>query len=178
MRLVFYESCVESIPQQMAVHSYQLEQAAAIPFRIHPVNGLEYLLITNRSATKWVFPKGHVEVGRSPSQQASIEAAEEAGVLGRLLHPAVGTFTYEKNGGQCRVTVFLLHVERELNRWPESAWRRRVWKDFPEALRLHGREEAQSIYSTSLRSVEERFGEIEQGRLTSNDLELRWRAAG
>jgi 8-oxo-dGTP pyrophosphatase MutT (NUDIX family) len=162
----------------MSGQASHLEQAAAVPFRIHPVNGLEYLLITNRSATKWVFPKGHVEAGRSPGQQASIEAAEEAGVVGRLLNPAVGTFEYQKNGGLCRVTVYLLHVERELNRWPEAAWRRRVWKNFPEALRLHGREEAQSIYSSSLRSIEERFGELQLAHWTAEDLEVRWRAAG
>jgi hypothetical protein len=74
--------------------------------------------------------------------------------------------------------VYLLHVERELNRWPEAAWRRRVWKNFPEALRLHGREEAQSIYSSSLRSIEERFGELQLAHWTAEDLEVRWRAAG
>ncbi len=152
-------------------------QAGAIPFRVHPVNGLEYLLITNRSASKWVFPKGHIEAGATATHQATVEAYEEAGVLGRLLLPAAGTFEYQKSGAIYRVTVFLLHVEREVNHWPEVASRQRRWKSFAEALTVQGREEAQGVFSNALRSIEERFTNLPSTVVSSQELEQRWRAA-
>jgi len=171
------KSCVESIPQTMNPMPFVHHQAGAIPFRVHPVNGLEYLLVTNRSKTKWVFPKGHVELGTTAAHQATVEAYEEAGVLGKLLLPSAGSFEYRKAGSIFRVTVFMLHVEREVNHWPEVAARQRSWKTFAEALRMQGRAEAQHVFSNALRSVEERFMDLEATDANSDALAQRWRAA-
>jgi 8-oxo-dGTP pyrophosphatase MutT (NUDIX family) len=171
------KTCVESIPRPLSEPAFVHHQAGTIPFRIHPVKGLEYLLITNRSGTKWVFPKGHIEIGTTAAHQASVEAYEEAGVLGKLLLPSAGVFDYRKGNATYRVTVFLLHVEREVDHWPEASTRRRSWKSFADALLLHGRDEAQQVFSIALRSIEERFTELADSDLQAQDPSIWWRAA-
>lgn len=171
------KTCVESIPRTLSEPNFVHHQAGAIPFRVHPVKGLEYLLITNRSGTKWVFPKGHIEIGTTAAHQATMEAYEEAGVLGKLLLPAAGVFDYQKADASYRVTVFLLHVEREVNHWPEVATRRRSWKSFADALLIHGRDEAQEVFSNALRSIEERFTSLSAATDRSQDPAIWWRAA-
>ena len=107
-------------------------QSGVIPYRLRQ-GGVEVLLITSRGQRRWVIPKGIVEPGWSPVDSAAREAWEEAGLRGRLRPQAAGTFAYPKWGGECRVEVFLLQVEREDEDWPEAALRRRQWLSVEEA---------------------------------------------
>ena len=71
--------------------------------------------------------------GRKAREVAAQEAFEEAGLLGSIVgkHP-IGSYHYEKrltahHGVLCEVKVFLFHVERRLDDWPEKAEREARW---------------------------------------------------
>lgn len=116
-----------------AATSRLVEQVAAVPFRRTGKGNIEFLLVS-ASSGRWIFPKGWLEAGRLPEDQAAVESFEEAGVKGQVLLPPVGT--YLNDGGRrscCRVTVYLLDVTKELGRWPEMAMRERCWVSAEEA---------------------------------------------
>jgi phosphohistidine phosphatase len=111
-----------------------LLQAAAVPFRIS-ASGLEFCLITTLSG-RWIVPKGVIDPGETAEETAAKEAYEEAGVRGQVVGEPIGGFEYEKWGMQLVVTAYLLEVTEELDRWPESDFRRRQWVDADRALQL------------------------------------------
>ena len=101
-------------------------QSAVIPYRLAG-DGIEVLLITSARSGRWIIPKGVVEPDLTPVQSALKEAWEEAGVSGRVEPTAIGSYRYDKWGGTCTVTVFLLEVTTVATVWPESRLRRRRW---------------------------------------------------
>jgi mutator protein MutT len=93
---------------------------------------LRVLLVTaKRDVTQWLFPKGHIETGETPEAAALREAAEEAGVTGRVLRPA-GELSYEYAGRSIHVRYFLVEYERQR---PAGEGRRCVWLVPSEARR-------------------------------------------
>lgn len=100
-------------------------QSAVIPYRI--IDGkLRILLITSRRRKRWIAPKGVVEPDMTPADSAAKEAWEEAGIRGEVDQQALGEYTYKKWGGTCTVTVYAMHVTKELRKWPED-FRSRKW---------------------------------------------------
>jgi phosphohistidine phosphatase len=93
----------------------------------------EILLVTSNRGRRWVLPKGLIEAHLSPADSALAEAREEAGVEGSVLGEPVGSYEYSKWGGVCQVEVFLMHVERELDAWPEADSRQRQWVSLEQA---------------------------------------------
>ncbi|MGH2414042.1 MAG: NUDIX hydrolase, partial [Microcystaceae cyanobacterium] len=87
-----------------------IEQSGVIPYRISNKK-IEVLLITSRKGKHWVIPKGIIEPNMTPQTSAAQEALEEAGILGEVLPTSIGSYTYNKWGGTCRVKVFLLRVD-------------------------------------------------------------------
>ncbi|WP_319523786.1 NUDIX hydrolase [uncultured Desulfosarcina sp.] len=110
------------------------DQAGAIPYRILD-DAIEVLLISTSSGKNLTIPKGLIDPGYSATETVVNEAYEEAGIKGRLLTPAIGAYEFEKWGGRCRVDVFVMAVNRQLEVWPEGSVRRRVWFDYHEAAR-------------------------------------------
>ena len=110
---------------------YYYRQSAVIPFR-RGRSGFEVLLITNRKRCRWIVPKGVVEPDLSPADSAAKEAYEEAGIKGRVLPDPLGFYEYEKWGGTCRVEVYAMEVEQELETWPEG-FRDREWVSAAQA---------------------------------------------
>lgn len=110
-------------------------QAGAIPCRILN-DELEVLLISTSSGRNVTIPKGLIDPGFSPEETVHNEAMEEAGIRGRLLMPSIGTYSFTKWGGICRVSVFVMMVDEMLDDWPESAMRRRSWMACSQAARL------------------------------------------
>lgn len=106
-------------------------QYAALPCRSGTEGQPEILLVTSRETGRWVLPKGWPMKLRRPHQAAAIEAYEEAGVRGRTVKTALGTYEYDKRieGGavRCRVRVYPMTVERLEDEWPEKAQRSRRW---------------------------------------------------
>jgi phosphohistidine phosphatase len=107
-------------------------QSGVIPYRISD-GAIEVLLVSSRGGARWVVPKGVVEIGMSPVESACKEAYEEGGVRGNASEAPIGEYTYEKWGGDCTVSVYLLRVSEVLDDWPESDERTRRWVSIGEA---------------------------------------------
>ena len=118
-----------------AVKPKVIPQSAVIPYRRQGTR-VRVLLITSRRSGDWVVPKGLIEPGMTEHDSAAKEAAEEAGVAGRVGTQPVGTFEYAKWGGVCVVRVFDMEVRQERGDWPEKAQRTRKWVDVADAARL------------------------------------------
>lgn len=116
--------------------AYYYRQSAVIPFR-QTASGPEILIVGSSGGRHWTLPKGIVEPGLSPAASARIEAREEAGVEGRVARAPLGSFTYEKWGAPCDVTVFAMEVTKliEDGTWEESH-RTRRWVSQEEAANL------------------------------------------
>ena len=112
-------------------------QYAALPWR-RAGDGVEVLLITSRETRRWVIPKGWPMKDREAAEAAAQEAFEEAGVVGRATHKALGVYHYDKRlrSGRMqhvRVMVFELEVAEERDIWPEMVERDRRWTTPAEA---------------------------------------------
>ena len=113
-------------------------QVAALPYRRRSDGSCEILLVTTRGTGRWMVPKGWPMRGKSYAEAAAQEAYEEAGVRGSANPVELGRFDHEKSRFpltpiQCTVAVFPMSVEKELERWPESAERSRRWFSIKDA---------------------------------------------
>jgi 8-oxo-dGTP pyrophosphatase MutT (NUDIX family) len=112
-------------------------QVAALPLRLAKNGSIEILLVTSRDTGRWIIPKGWTSRRIKDCKAAAREAREEAGVKGKILREAIGTYRYIKrelgNGVLIEVRVFLLKVSKRCKRWPEKRERRRAWFDIEDA---------------------------------------------
>ena len=112
-------------------------QVAALPLRLAKNGAIEILLVTSRDTGRWIIPKGWTSKRIKECKAAAREAREEAGVKGKILREAIGTYRYIKrelgNGALIEVRVFLLKVSKRCKRWPEKRERRRAWFDIEDA---------------------------------------------
>ena len=115
-------------------------QVAALPLRLAKNGAIEILLVTSRDTGRWIIPKGWTSKGLRDCEAAAREAKEEAGVKGKILREAIGTYRYIKrelgNGALIEVRVFLLKVSKRCKRWPEKRERLRAWFDIEDAASL------------------------------------------
>lgn len=110
------------------------DQSAVIPWRI--TDGvIKIAMISSRKGKKWVIPKGIIEPELDARESALKESIEEAGLKGHISSAPVGTYSYDKWGGSCKVSVYLLEVTEIMNEWEED-FRRREWFEIKEALNL------------------------------------------
>ncbi len=116
-------------------------QYAALPYRLSEQGRIEVLLITSRTTRRWIIPKGWPMGKLPPRKVAAAEAAEEAGVDGRVSRQPVGRYSYDKvlSSGttvRCAVDVFALEVQKQRSSWPERKRRERRWMTIEEAAGL------------------------------------------
>ncbi len=107
-------------------------QAGVIPFR-RKKGTIEVCLIRNKGGRKWKIPKGFVDDGETVEQAALKEAWEEAGLTGQIVGAAVGAYKYEKWGQALTVSVYLMEVSGQEDKWEESGIRERAWWPVGEA---------------------------------------------
>jgi 8-oxo-dGTP pyrophosphatase MutT (NUDIX family) len=112
-----------------------LQQAAAIAIRRRD-DILEVCLIRSRKSRKWGIPKGLIDPGDTQEETALNEAWEEAGLKGRLLGDAIGTYEYRKWGTTLVVAVYVMEVLEEHDDWQEADFRERRWTSFGVATSL------------------------------------------
>ncbi|ESY77814.1 NUDIX hydrolase [Mesorhizobium sp. LNHC221B00] len=109
----------------------RIRQVAAIPFRLNAHGDIEVMLVTSRTTRRFIVPKGWPMKGKSGRKAATIEAQEEAGVLGRTLKQPAGLYSYWKRLAsrfvRVDVIVYLLEVTEELADWQEAKRRQRAW---------------------------------------------------
>ena len=143
----------------MTEQTTYIAQAGAIPFRVSPrTDRPEVLLIrrTDKDCGKWGIPKGLVDPGLNHAETAAQEALEEAGVAGTLSEEPLGSFTYEKFGGTCRVQVYALKVSRVRDHWDEESIRERRWFAIEQADSVVGRKSVARLIRMLATALDER----------------------
>jgi len=129
-----------------------IRQVAAIPFRLDEKGGIEVMLVTSRQTRRFIVPKGWPMKGKSGRKAATIEAREEAGVVGKTLKEPAGTYFYWKRLARSfvrvNVTVFLLAVTEELGDWQEAGTRQRAWLKPADAALLIDEPELATLLKT------------------------------
>lgn len=108
-------------------------RSGVIPYRSTP-EGIRFLLITSIRRGRWIIPKGQLEPDMTSAESAAQEAFEEAGVLGKMFEPSLGTYTYTRRGDVHTVETFVMEVTHELEHWPEQDKRKREWLSLEEAI--------------------------------------------
>ncbi len=111
------------------------QQAAAIAVRRNGT-AFEVCLIRKMGSRNWGVPKGQVDPGDTHEKTALKEAWEEAGITGRLIGDALGTYQYDKWDARFEVVVYPMEVLEQHPRWQESSFRERRWTSFGEAASL------------------------------------------
>ncbi len=114
--------------------AYYYTQSSVIPYRMQDGEP-EILVILSSQKKHFVVPKGIKDPGLSPQASAAKEAWEEAGVEGKVLDNAIGSYDYQKWGARCRVDVYAMEVTGLV---PEQEWeeshRGREWVSPEEAV--------------------------------------------
>lgn len=100
----------------------------------------EILLVSTRDTGRLILPKGWPEKKKHFHETASLEAYEEAGVVGKSSLKPIGTFRSFKglkNGRKLRTTVVVFKVkfEEQLDKFPEQGQRQVIWMSIPKAIK-------------------------------------------
>lgn len=130
-----------------------IKQSSAVPYRIAG-DRIEFCLITTASGKRWIFPKGIIDPGETPSETALKEAYEEAGIQGEVVGRPLGSYWYEKWDTALHVTVVLMRVTREVDDWPEAGLRRRRWESVEQAAELLRQEELRGMLRRAWRRLD------------------------
>jgi len=110
-----------------------IQQAAAIAVR-RRARSLQVCLIRRKDSGTWGIPKGVVDHGDTREETALNEAWEEAGLKGRLIGDAIGTYKYKKWDKTLRVAVYVMEVLDQADTWEEAGFRERRWTSFEKAV--------------------------------------------
>lgn len=106
----------------------------------------EILLVTTRDTGRLILPKGWPEKDKPAFRTATLEAYEEAGIVGETETRPMGSFRSFKglsNGLKIRtkVLVFRIDFEKQLKSFPEKGQRKAMWVPLSEAI-VHADEPA------------------------------------
>lgn len=115
-------------------------QFAALPYQVDRRGNVRVLLVTSRETARWIIPKGWPMKRKRPHEAAAIEAFEEAGVVGKPISRAIGSYEYWKReklvSKLCSVDVFPLPIDRLEPSWPEDSERERKFFEIEIAASL------------------------------------------
>jgi len=111
--------------------SEPLKQIAALPI-VETRDGPLVLLVTTRGRGRWTIPRGWPKPGTADNEMAAKEAADEAGVDGKIGKWPIGRFTYTKrlhfySWAKCVVDVYPLYVKTHHLEWRERGARKVRW---------------------------------------------------
>jgi len=139
-------------------------QSGVVPCR-QGENGIEVLLITSIRKGKWGIPKGVIEPELTAQESAAHEALEEAGVEGFVFADPVGSYTNDKWGGVCEVSVYPMVVHTVHQTWPESEVRSRKWVSGASAHEAVQRKKLVPLVQAAIKVVEAYFRNCTESRL-------------
>ena len=129
-------------------------QYAALPYRLVG-RRVHILLMTSRGTRRWVIPKGWPMKGLKPQDAAAMEAAEEAGLIGRIDDRPIGSYRYLKQLADekeiaVQVILFPMLISGQADSWKEQGQREHHW--------FHYRKAAALVAEPSLRKLIREFG--------------------
>ena len=128
------------------------DQAAAIPVRFRR-RKVQVCVIRRRGGKSWGIPKGLIDRGDTAEETALNESWEEAGLTGRVLGRALGTYQYQKWDRTLTVAVYLMEVEAQERTWEEASFRERKWIVFDDADAYLKRHPARSLLERAWRRL-------------------------
>ncbi|XP_075265832.1 uncharacterized protein LOC142358287 [Convolutriloba macropyga] len=111
---------------------------------VRTADNVRVMMISSRGGKGMVFPKGGWESDETVEEAAHRETIEEAGVLGLLVEPPLGEFSFKSkkherlgsaHKGRCVAHMYVLEVTEQLEEWPEHLERQREWVGLEEASR-------------------------------------------
>jgi 8-oxo-dGTP pyrophosphatase MutT (NUDIX family) len=112
-------------------------QIAALPIVTAGDGKTSVVLLTSRETRRWIIPKGWPMKGLKDHEAAAREAFEEAGLVGAIEKKPIGSYNYFKRRADgyehCDVAVYLMHVDRQLTKYPEKGERTIVTVPLEEA---------------------------------------------
>jgi 8-oxo-dGTP pyrophosphatase MutT (NUDIX family) len=106
-----------------------------------------------------MFPKGIVEQHETHAAAALKEAWEEAGIQGRIVSESLGKYQRRKWGTTTVVSCFLMHVDRQHERWPEAAQRRREWVPLDNVAKRLDQDDLRSVAEAAMALLQRRRSE-------------------
>ncbi|GFO80421.1 MAG: hypothetical protein A49_00480 [Methyloceanibacter sp.] len=120
--------------------SEPLKQIAALPI-VDTSDGPLVFLVTTRGRGRWTIPRGWPKPGMADNVMAAKEAADEAGVDGKIGKRPIGSYTYTKrlhfySWAKCVVDVYPLYVKTHQLEWRERDARKVRWASPEEAADL------------------------------------------
>ena len=129
-----------------------MQQAAAIP--VKRIRGqLHVCLIRRKGSKSWGIPKGLVDPGDTQEETALNEAWEEAGLSGRLVGKALGSYRYSKWGTRLTVAVYVMEVIAQERTWDEAVFRERRWTPLDDAVSLLKRHPVHTLLDRALQRI-------------------------
>lgn len=113
---------------------YRYKYSKQSPAKDDEAKELEVLVITSQKGKGMLFPKGGWELDESKEGAASRETLEEAGVRG-IIESELGKWSFKSKSHDAYYEgyMFPLHVEEQLDFWPEKNLRKRIWMSVQEA---------------------------------------------
>ena len=113
---------------------YRYKNSKQSPSKDDDANELEVLVITSQKGKGMLFPKGGWELDESKEGAASRETLEEAGVRGTI-ECELGKWSFKSKSHDTYYIgyMFPLHVQEQLDFWPEKNLRQRIWMSVQEA---------------------------------------------
>lgn len=129
-----------------------IRQSGVLPFRWKGKK-LQFCLVTSRRAGRWTLPKGTIEAGETHEECAAREAAEEAGLKGEILQPALGSFVDRRGKRTTQVLLMLMRVQRCAKKWPEKKVRTRRWFTAKKAIKRIGRGEITELIGLAIERI-------------------------
>lgn len=111
------------------------KQYGVIPY-VQDGDKIKFVIITSRTNSYWIFPKGNLVKKKDKFESACQEAWEEAGVTGVIDKKVTFAFDYQDHGRHHKIKLYPMKVEKVSDDWPEKSSRKRKVVSPEKAVKL------------------------------------------